>query len=223
MTRRIALFCALCSAVLIAACVKDDLPEAEILAIGDSVIWWNSGSEAAIADVIADDLGVRVANAAIPGAQILSGRDNIPDQYQSGPWEWVVLDGGANDLGGSCGTARAGAVLDRLISRDLSAGAMPQLLARIRADGPQVVIMGYYFLPEGSEDFAGCADVFTALNSRLDAYADQTAGVYFAPASAVIDPENPAHFDPDGVHPSPLGSRLIGARIAALIAAAPDR
>lgn len=223
MRRRTLLSAALCGTFLLAACVEESLPEAEILAIGDSVIWWNSGSEAAIADVIADDLGVRVANAAIPGARVLAGSENIPGQYQSGPWEWVVLDGGANDLGGSCGTARADAVLDLLITQDLTNGAMPRLLARVRGDGPQVVIMGYYFLPEETQDFAGCTGVFTALNSRLEAYADQTAGVYFTPASAVIDPDNPAHFDRDGVHPSPLGSRLIGRQIATQIRSAPDQ
>jgi lysophospholipase L1-like esterase len=210
-----------CAACILAACIEEDLPQADVLAIGDSVIWWNSDTEQSVADVISDDLQRQVTNAAIPGAAFLGGLDSIPGQYQRGTWDWVVLDGGANDLGDFCGTDAAGSVLDRMIASDLASGAVPGFLARVREDGPQVVIMGYYLSPQEGGDFAGCTDDFAVLNMRLMQYAEQSEGVYFISAQTVIDPANPAHYDPDLVHPSPLGSRLIGRQIAEVIRSAP--
>ncbi len=210
------------SALALFACNDETLPEADVLAIGDSVIWWNIEAEQSVADVIAGAIARDVINAAIPGAEFLATTESIPQQYQAGPWEWVVMDGGANDLGAFCGTSGALPVLDRLIGADLQRGAMPAFFEQVREDGPQIVLMGYYLAPVAGGDFAGCAADFATLNDRLEAYAGQTAGVYYAPAAAVIDPTNSGHYDADLVHPSPLGSRLIGLQIADIIRSETD-
>jgi len=209
----------LCTFILCAAC-DDALEPANILAIGDSVIWWNIDDGQLVADVVADELGVSATNAAIPGAVFLDAENVIPTQYQPGPWEWVIMDGGANDLGAVCGSAAASGVTERLVSSDARGGAIPAFVSDVRADGPSVVIMGYYFAPVAGGEFADCEADFEVLNARLEAYADITSGVFFAAAADVIDPNNLRHYDRDLIHPSPEGSRLIGAEIAAVIRSA---
>ncbi|MEJ8560807.1 SGNH/GDSL hydrolase family protein [Yoonia sp. GPGPB17] len=210
------------SALALFACNDENSPEADILAIGDSIIWWNIDAEQSVADVIAGERDLDVINAAIPGAEFLADQDSIPQQYQPGRWEWVVMDGGANDLGDVCGTPRAQPVLDQLIDADLQGGAMPRFFDSVRSDGPQIIVMGYYMAPIVGGEFAGCEADFTTLNDRLAAYAARTTGVYYAPADAVIDPTNNGHYDPDLIHPSPLGSRLIGLQMADIIRSATD-
>lgn len=211
---------AFCAALLLVGCSSGVLRDAEVLAVGDSVIWWNSLSDRSVADGLADMLDLRVANAAVPGARVLAGRSAIPRQYQPGAWDWVVVNGGANDLGSVCGTAAAGDRLDQLIGSAASAGAIPALVARIRADGARVVVTGYYKGPVGGGPFSGCEGDLAVLNDRLALLARQTDGVFFAPADQVIVPANLDHYDRDRVHPSPLGSRLIAQQIAALIRSA---
>ena len=41
----------------------------DILAIGDSVLWWNGNSDRAIPDVVGKVLDRKVVNRAVPGAQ----------------------------------------------------------------------------------------------------------------------------------------------------------
>ncbi|MDX8349730.1 SGNH/GDSL hydrolase family protein [Cognatiyoonia sp. IB215446] len=209
----------LCTFILCAAC-DNELEPANILAIGDSVIWWNIDDAQSVADVVADELAVTVTNAAIPGAVFLDAGDGIPSQYQPGPWEWVIMDGGANDLGVVCGSAAASGITERLVSSDARGGAIPAFVSDVRADGPSVVIMGYYFAPAAGGEFADCEADFEILNARLEAYADMTNGVFFAAAADVIDPGNLQHYDPDLIHPSAEGGRLIGAKIADVIRSA---
>ncbi|MDG1116516.1 MAG: SGNH/GDSL hydrolase family protein [Flavimaricola sp.] len=194
----------------------------DILVIGDSVLWWNSEEDASVADVLTTRLGLEVANASVPGALFLGPQgESIQDQYVPGDWAWLVMDGGANDLGEGCGCGDCLAAVDPLISPDATSGAIPAFVQRIVEDGPRLVIMGYYDPPDAGGEFSGCQEELAALNDRLWLLSERLSGVFFAPAAQVIEPGNRAHYDEDLVHPSVLGSRLIGDQIAAMILAAP--
>jgi lysophospholipase L1-like esterase len=214
----------------------DDVASATILALGDSVIEWNAGDAAAIPDVIAQALGRDAFNAAVSGArfthpdadaaeagfdiraQYRALQDDVPDKA----WTWVVLDGGANDFGDECGcTSGCDVVMADLLGADGRTGAIPAFVEKVTARGSRVLYMGYYDAPEaGGGGFEACGDDFATFNARLARMADALDGAFYASAAAVIDPADLSHYDADRVHPSVLGSRLIGEHLAEAIEAA---
>ena len=131
-----------------------DKDEAEILAIGDSILAFHSGSCASIPDVAGETLGRPVRNAAKSGAKVSPGFGHIwgdiRNQYLEGDWDWVVVEGGVNDLNNDCDCGECSEVLDSLVSEDGAAGDVPQLVHRALDDGARVALMGYYDVPESA-------------------------------------------------------------------------
>lgn len=195
----------------------------DILVIGDSVLAWNGGT---VGDVIASELDRDVVSRAALGARIdASGAASlvglsIPDQLSDGRWNWIVMNGGANDIGGSCGCERCDAVIDGLISLDGTVGDIPDLIAKARRTGAQVLWMGYYQAPL-SQSFKGCRPGLVELERRVAKYARSHTGVYFVDAEDVIDPANPGLLSSDRTHPSRQGSTIIGRFLARTIAERP--
>lgn len=195
---------------------------APVLIIGDSVLAWNKRSGGTIGDEVTRQTGLIHDNRARPGAR-LSHRDkvkaaegfDIRAQYTPGTWDWVVVNGGANDLLGECGCRRCGANLTGMIGANGQGGDIPALVSRIRADGARVILLGYYNSNQRPNPFSRCSDEVSLLNARLAALARGQQGVEFVDARAAIDPANPRHWFIDRVHPSPLGSRRIGALVGA--------
>ena len=111
-------------------------------------------------------------------------------------------------------------MLDRLISADGRRGALPDLIARIRADGARVLFLGYYRAPPVRLFFRGCEDEFDALDVRVARLAARDPGVVFLSSKRVIDPSDASLFAIDRVHPSRAGSARIGRDVAATIRAA---
>ena len=75
----------------------------DILVLGDSIMAWNGGRS--IPDVIANQTGRSVTSRDVPGAQFDNGSTiasavgfDIQQQFPGGRWNWVVVNGGANDL-----------------------------------------------------------------------------------------------------------------------------
>lgn len=211
---------------LLAAACTDIAPKegGDILVIGDSVLAWNSRTEQSIPDVMAQQLGRQVINKAVPGAKFANDNAllsavgfDIQRQYPGGDWNWIVLNGGANDFGFNdckCGDCRA--VVDRLIGADTRTGAIPDFLTRLRASGAQVIWMGYY-KGNGKGSFEGCRDDLVLLERRIARFAASMDGISFLDSEIVIDPADPAQFASDNTHPSPKGSALIGAYLAKAI------
>jgi len=203
---------------------RADRPDARIVAIGDSVMWWNADEGASIADAIAGELDETVANLAVPGAAIshpnpamaIEGLD-IRAQYRDHTWQWVVLTGGANDLGDEGAIHGCATVLEELISEDGRSGELPDLVRRIRSSGARVIALGYYELPavEDAEDF--CGDALTTLSKRIETMAALDAGVHFVSMADIMSPDDGSAYDLDRVHPSTRSSRVIGQRVAAVI------
>lgn len=205
-------------------------PNARILALGDSVMWWNSPENGSIADVVAQHLREPVVNLAEPGAAIshpdpamaAEGLD-IRAQYRSRDWDWVLVEGGANDLGDEGGARGCQRVLDELISADGQNGEIPQLVQRIRADGARVVALGYYQLPSFGEPDGFCGERLAMLGERIERMAALDPGVIYVAMADEVDPTDRAAYDRDAVHPSARSSARIGKRIADAISNAEAR
>lgn len=185
-----------------------------ILAVGDSLLAFHSLTGRDVPSRMGAALGAEVENAAVVGARFIqgSGRRSVPGQYRAGPWDIVVMNGGANDLLAFCGCSECARILDLLIAPDLS-GAVPDFVAEVRRSGASVVWMGYY-ASYRSGRFAGCRPYLVEMDARMARLAARTPGVVFADSEAVIDPGNRGHFALDGIHPSVRGAALIGAFLA---------
>lgn len=192
----------------------------DILVVGDSVLAWNGGI---VGKVIASELRRDVVSRAALGARIDASRAaafvglSIPDQLSAGKWNWIVMDGAANDLGGSCGCVRCDGVVDGLISPDGSVGDIPDLIAKARRSGAQILWMGYYQAP-ASPSFKNCRASLVELERRVEEYAKSHDGVYFVDAEDVFDLADPTLLGPDRTHPSLKGSTILGKFLARTIA-----
>lgn len=195
----------------------------DILIIGDSVMAWNRPAGADIGRAMEAELDRDVVNRAALGAQVRAGGISalgglsIPDQLSGGPWNWIVMNGGANDLGFSCGCIRCDAEIDLLISEDATTGAIPDLIARARAQGAKVLWAGYYRAPD-TRSFRGCRPGLVELERRIAIYARSREGVFFVDTEDVLDPAQPDLLDTDRTHPSVDGSAVIGRFLAREIA-----
>ncbi|MFW2542155.1 SGNH/GDSL hydrolase family protein [Primorskyibacter sp. 2E107] len=201
------------SLCLLAACGRGVPEDARIVVAGDSVMAWNRIAGGSVADGLQARLGEPVGDVSLPLAQVLGGRGalNIPAQLAGVRADWVVLNGGANDLS-DCDCADCGPVLDRLISEDGSRGAIPTLVADLRARGSQVIWADYYTSPH----YAGtaCVAPYAMLEDRLGRMANASAGVSLVDMDDVFRPGDLSLFARDRLHPSQKGS----ARIAGLVA-----
>ncbi|QFU10065.1 GDSL-like Lipase/Acylhydrolase [Rhodobacteraceae bacterium THAF1] len=204
----IRLFCVL---MLCAGMARGD-----ILVMGDSVLAWN-GSQS-VGDVVAARTGQRVVKGARSGARIVQPNPllraaglEIPRQYKRGSWDWVILNGGANDLSGSCRCARCDAELNTLLTSDGRNGAIAQIVGQLRAMGAKVLIVGYYGPSGRGGGMDACREELAELDARAGRLAARDPGVRFVETGQVMT--DPSLYDPDNVHPSPSGSAAIGALI----------
>lgn len=194
---------------------KDD-----ILVIGDSMLEWQSLRGAAIPQVLAKLSKRKVESRAATGAKLyLTGaegnaRSVIPAQYTKGDWNWVIVNGGANDLLVKCGCSRCDPVLDRLISKDTTKGVLPKLAERIREDGPRVILLAYYQGNARRNLFSRCEAAVKELTERQRRLANRLKGVELVRTKPAINPSNRRHFALDGVHLSRRGTRRVGALLA---------
>lgn len=192
----------------------------DILVIGDSMLEWQSLFNASIPDVLARETERRVENRAASGAKFyLSGaegnpRSVIPAQYQPGAWNWVLVNGGANDLLTKCGCRKCDAVLDRLISEDGTDGIVPELVRDIRKDGPRVMMVAYYEGNARRNLFSRCADPLREMVQRQLRLARSEPGIELVRIKSAIDPENRSHFALDGIHLSRKGTKRVGILLA---------
>lgn len=200
---------------------------ADILMIGDSVLAWNRFGGQDVGSQLGTALGREVVKRATPGARLQPGRVaalaglDIPRQLGDGRWNWVVVNGGANDLASSCGCGGCEAQIDALISPSGETGTIPALIARARASGAQVLWAGYYQAPRSS--FGACRPALDELERRIATHAAARPGVHFIDMEEALDPETPGTLAADRTHPSPAGSRLVAELLAGQITQNPGR
>mgnify|MGYP001825923844 FL=1 len=158
------------------------------------------------------------------GARILYGLPisgslglNITKQYRPGQWDWVILNGGGNDLWLGCGCIICDRKLNRLIAKDGSKGEIPKLVSKIRKSGAQVIYVGYLRSPGIASLIDHCRNEGNELESRIDAFANSDEGVHFLSLSDLVPNKDRSYHGPDMIHPSVKASKAIGAMIAEII------
>lgn len=215
---------------LLAACGERVAPDsdARILMMGDSMLATHRGTGQSVGDGLEALLGQPVIDRSVPGARMIyvfpisgSAGLRIPAQYRAHDWDWVVLNGGGNDLLFGCACALCDARLDRMISEDGSSGVIPDLVTKLRAGGARVVYPGYLRSPGRWSLIDGCREIGGRFESRLARLAERHAGVSFVSLADLVPEGDRSFHGPDLIHPSPKGSRAIARRIADAIEAAP--
>lgn len=187
--------------------------DAQIIAVGDSILAWHRGTGRSIPDVVADASGLSVSNVSVAGARF-SDTPGIVAQYQVADWDWVIMDGGGNDLLPVCGTPNARTVLNALVSENGRAGAMFDFANSVAAQGAQVIVLGYYPISDQGGPFVPCRDVLNELAARQARMAAALPDVYFVDAGRVIGSADGNAYASDLVHPSPRRAALVGQLIA---------
>lgn len=216
---------ALCFPVLLAACLSG-APTAEprILVIGDSMLAAHKLSDRAVAGTVSSTLGEPVVDRSVIGARLayqlpVSGAlgFNIAQQYRGGKFDWVIANGGGNDLWLGCGCHACVRKMDRLISKDLTGGAIPDLLRRLEDSDAKVLWLGYLRSPGVNSPIESCADVGRELEARITALAARRAGFHYLSMKDLVPHGDRSYHGIDMIHPSIKGSAAIGARAVAYI------
>ncbi|MEO0487701.1 MAG: SGNH/GDSL hydrolase family protein [Pseudomonadota bacterium] len=186
---------------------------ARIQLLGDSLMATNVLTGRAIPNVIERALGEDVENRSVTGAMIRG----ITRQYRAGDFDWVILNGGGNDLWLGCGCNECGPRLSKVITRDGRDGYLPDLVRRIRKDGARVIYVGYLRSPGFGSPIEHCLDEGNELEARVSRMARGVDGVWLLSNKDLV-PEGDKSFHAfDRIHPSVKGSRAIGNRVAAAI------
>lgn len=200
-----------------------------ILMMGDSLFAMHKLVGASVGTRLRDALDVPVVDNSVAGARFLyklpiSGAMglNITKQYRRGDYDWVVLNGGGNDLWMGCGCNRCERKIDRMISKDGRRGAIPGLASRARRDGAQVLMVGYMRTPGKGSPIEHCADEGAELEARMVRLAALDGGVHFLSLTDMVPYGDLSYHAVDRIHPSFKGSREIAQRIARRILAESD-
>lgn len=192
-----------------------------ILVLGDSFMTSNASASKAVPHLLAQGLQARVKSQAITGARYIYRLPitgalgfNISKQYRDGPWDWVVINGGGNDLWLGCGCMRCKRRLNKIISPDGRNGAVPKLVARARAAGARVIYVGYLRSPGLGSPIEHCKKVGNAFEQRIAVMAKQDPGVWYLSLGDVVPHGDRSFHAADMIHPSIKGSTAAAKRIA---------
>ena len=205
--------------ILCTACSAEKVTTG-LQAVGDSMFDWND-EDSSIPAVVAANLGLPFQNNAIGGTTITEVGFPIPEQYEAGTWDWVLVDGGGNDLNDGCECRQCDAVMEEIITADAEQGAMADFVEQIVDDGYNVALMGYYEMPNNAEyGFDQCNDELGVLLPRYQLLAERFERVTFIDIREVVSPQTtPQAYDEDQVHPSTEGARMIAEHIASVLRA----
>lgn len=199
-----------------------------IAVMGDSMMAWNGLASASTPDVLGQLLEEPVTNFAVSGARIRhplpissSLGFEIRRQFRKGPWEVILVNGGANDFFVTCGCRRCDARLDRMIAEDGRKGELTSLLLRLQAEtGAQIIYVGYHRARGLRSPARGCRDELDALEARVARLAALQEGISFVSLRDVFPRGDASYYASDILHPSPKGSAAIAARLVPHVTAA---
>ena len=187
---------------------------AKILAIGDSIFEWHIWNQHSVPEQLGRELGMSVYNNAISGSLITEETPtSIRNQYIEGDWEWVVMDGGGNDLNILCQCDKCSETQDKVEA--VYKEFLQQLLER---ENLKIIIWGYYGLPEKAKyGFDECQDDFEELSRRQNKIADTNERIFFVDGSKEITGDDKSYFYIDKIHPSRKGTEVIGRQLSEVI------
>jgi lysophospholipase L1-like esterase len=193
----------------------------KLLVVGDSALAWNESKSTGhqLVEVLTErGVNATVKNNAVSGATMGCGENGvgdsencIPPQYEAGDWTHVLMSGGANDIDAPCKLSA-----DVLISDDLKSGLTVDAINKLTAAGHKVLLYRYFETLDPENPLNTCKDIQTlmARYAKLAASRDDVIGV---DATVVVKRANAKHYAPDGMHPSPAGSRVIAEHIAKVL------
>ncbi|MEB8387260.1 SGNH/GDSL hydrolase family protein [Rhodobacteraceae bacterium KMM 6894] len=198
-----------------------------VLVMGDSMLAAHRISGRAVSHALGRYLGAPVLDQSVLGARIIyrlpiSGALglNIGQQYRAGDWDWIVVNGGGNDLWLGCGCTRCQRRMDQLITPRGDRGEIPKLLVKLRKTGARVVYVGYLRSPGVGSPIEHCRDEGDALEARISGLVARMPGVEFVSLADLVPHGDSSYHGADMIHPSLKGSREIAERIARTIKAA---
>ncbi|NRB16185.1 MAG: SGNH/GDSL hydrolase family protein [Rhodobacteraceae bacterium] len=192
--------------------------------MGDSLLAWNRNSGQSIPDMVADTLGEPVEDRSVSAARVIynlpisgSAGLNIRKQYRSGDWDWIIVNGGGNDLLLGCGCFACDRKLDKLISNDGRKGAIPGMLSQLRQTGARIIYVGYLRSPGVGSAIEHCRQEGDILEQRITRLAAIDSGIYYLSLRDLVPHGDRSYHAADMIHPSAKASSAIGARIAQII------
>lgn len=195
-----------------------------ILAMGDSMMAWHAGDDQGIADGVEQILKEPVIDRSVVGARIIYHLPitgamglNISKQYVPGNWEWVIINGGGNDLWLGCGCSRCNSRMDRMLSSDGQQGEIARMVRQIRQNGAQVIYVGYLRTPGVNSIIEHCRDEGNELEARIDRLAKADRGVHFVSLQDLVPHGDRSYHGGDRIHPSRKASDAIARRIVGII------
>ena len=198
--------------------------QSRILVMGDSLLASHSISGRAISNYIGRSLQQKVTDRSVMGARIIYGLPisgalgmNIGKQFRGGKWDWIVINGGGNDLWFGCGCNKCDRKIRRLISVDGKSGKVPSLVAKLRRSGAKVIYLGYLRSPGVGSPIESCKDEGDEFESRVRKMATINEGVYFLSLAKLVPHGDRSYHTIDMVHPSLKASKTIGQLVATLI------
>lgn len=234
----------LAAASLAAGCYESQCPEldtlpgspssgeeATILAVGDSIMAMNGQLCLGVPGHTGLELGRYVQDHSVGGRRLdhPDSDDDITGQYEPGPWEWVLMTGGGNDMIQECQCNVEGHdeqacwdTLDSLVELETETGEIYDFLDLVRADeanAATVLLLGYYAFTETSvANFDGCNVYLPELNARYQTLAESEEDLAFLPTDELMDLDaHPERIWLDGIHPSVEGSQALGTLVAETI------
>ncbi len=195
-----------------------------ILTMGDSLLATHKISGRSVSNAVEKTLNEPVVDRSVPGARILYGLPisgsaglNISKQYRPGNWDWIILNGGGNDLWLGCGCILCDRKIEKLISRDANNGAIPRLISKLRQTGARVIYVGYLRSPGVYSLIDHCRKDGDELERRVTNYAEQDDGVYYLSLAKLSPVGDRSYHGVDMIHPSVKASAAIGTLIAGII------
>ncbi|MEM1076292.1 MAG: SGNH/GDSL hydrolase family protein [Pseudomonadota bacterium] len=193
---------------------------ARILAMGDSMMAWNSTGKKSVSHNVERLLGEPVVDRSVSGARMLYAPPisgalglDITQQYQEGDWDWVIVNGGGNDLWMGCGCRRCDTKIQKLIGKNGAGGTVPGLISKIRARGARVVYVGYLRSPGVDSMIDHCGPAGDEFERRVALMADADPGVYFVSLADLVPHGDRSYHKADMVHPTAKASRAIAERV----------
>ncbi len=215
---------ALCISVLLSA-TSSLAQERKVLVMGDSLMAVHKIKGRSVGKYLERYLKTEVEDNSKLGAWMIyrlpltgSLGFSIPRQYQPGHWDWVVLNGGGNDLWLGCGCSKScKGKLDRLISADGKRGEIPKLLSAIHNNGSRVIYVGYLRSPGIDTPIEACKPWGDALEARIDLFSQQSGRLNYLSLQGLVPEGDASYFANDLVHPATKTSQEIARRIAEII------
>jgi len=191
-----------------------------ILVMGDSFMTSGASRGAAVPQVLKNTLGAQVTSRAVTGARYVYALPitgalglNISKQWRPGNWDFVVMNGGGNDLWLGCGCGPCTKRLNRLISPNGTQGIIVNAVRRARQTGAHVIYVGYLRSPGRGSPIEACKAGGNILERRISKMAARDRGVTFVSLANMVPNGDRSFHAADMIHPSPKGSRAAVGRI----------